>query len=253
MTTGQEITLTSVTGAAGSGGAWGSMRERIEQEIHRPGGTNQIQIAMITAMNWYKHEPFWFNEATHTFTLTNDQQSYPQEDGGANTAGWPVDIERIVDTYVLVGNERWLKMAGASIDDVRWLTPTDEVVGVPSYYAWFDEKIWLTPIPNASTSTQIRIDYIQDVGIPTYSWTGSAWAFYAPPAFAPLADDFSNRWLAEAEVLIRTRAKYDLYLNYYDDQENAEAMYGASLEAMGQLRSRVNARTAETPRQATRI
>jgi len=233
---------------------WGTMRERIEQEVHKPGGSDQISIAMITAMNWYKHERFWFNEATHTFELTTDQQNYPQEtDDGQYTESWPVDIERIIDTYILVGGERWLKITGADIDDVRWLTPTDEVVGVPSYYAWFDEQIWLTPIPNISTSTTVRIDYVQDVGIPTYVWSGSEWVFYAPETRAPLNDDFTNRWLEEAEVLIRSRAKYDLYLNYYDDQENADKMYGACIEAMGQLRARRAAQTAEFGRQPTRV
>jgi hypothetical protein len=229
-----------------------TMQKRIEQEIHKPGHTDQVRISIITAMNWYKHMEFYFNQGTHEFELTTNVQSYPKEEsivaGVVSTAGWPADIERIIDTYVKVGGSRWLKMRQCSIDEIRYLTPTSTTVGVPEKYAYFEEKIWLTPIPNDSSSTPIRIDYVKDLGIPTYAWVGSEWKFYSPGSAALLHDSFTNRWLDDAEELIRTRAKYDLYQHYYDDAENAQKMAQHESVSLGNLRSRNDAYNAEQNR-----
>jgi len=249
MTTFQEVTLES----SGNSADWLTMRKRIEQEIHKPGHVDQINISMITAMRWYEHMEFYFNQDTHEFTLTLNQQSYPKEDGASNTDSWPEDIERIVDTYVKVGGERWLKLNQVDIDDIRWLTPTAQVVGVPDYYAYFAEKVWLSPIPNDSSVDTVRIDYIKDLGIPNYAFVGSTWKFFQPGSQAPLLNSFTNRWLSDAEELIRTRAKYDLYQHYYDDAENAQKMAQHESVALGNLRSKQQAHEAEMERSPTYI
>lgn len=239
----------TMQGKAALSRSWGAVRERIEKEIHKPTAGDHIQMAMISAMEWFAHHEFWFNQATHTFSLTTDQQEYPQEDrSGRYTESWPEDILRPIATYVQVGGTRWLKLNQGSIDDIRWYTPTEQVTGVPDIYAWFDEKIWFAPIPNTSQSSTARIDYVQDVGIPRYEWLGTEWAFYFPKSNVELTDNFRNAWTENAEELIRCRAKYDLYLNFLDDMENAQKMEHATNMALGQLRSRQAAFNAERGR-----
>lgn len=231
--------------------SFGTLRQRIVQEVHRASSQDQsaVDIAIITAMQWFKPYHFFFNEATHTFTLTSGQEEYPEET--ATTEGWPSDLVAPITLYVKSGGTRWLKLHQISIDRQRWLQPTDFVVGVPTHWSWHDEKIYLTPKPT-TTSDEIRMDYVKDVGIPTYEWDGTAWAFKTP-AGSILPDTYTNRWIEDAELLIRQRAKLDLYFNYYDDDSNAQKMDIAVATALSNLRQRSNQYKRLIPRRATRI
>lgn len=231
--------------------SFGTMRQRVIQEVHRASSQDQsaVDIAIITAMQWFKPYHFFFNESTHSITLTADQEQYPVET--ATTEGWPSDLVAPLNLYVKSGGTRWLRLQQIDIDRQRWLQPTDAVAGVPSYWAWHAEKIYLTPVPTAS-SDELRMDYIKDVGIPTYEWDGTAWLFKNPSG-AALASTYTNPWIEDAEHLIRQRAKLDLYFNYYDDDANAQKMDMAVQASLGQLRQKSNQYTRLVQRKATPI
>jgi hypothetical protein len=221
-----EVVLTSLNIA---GQNLGTFVQRIIHEVARAGekDVEAIKLAMVSAIRHFDPLRLWFREQTHTFELTVNQQTYTVE--SAEVEGYPADFITPKDVYILVGGTRWLPLKQVDIDDIRWLTPTSTVVGPPKRWAWYDDKIWFTPIPN-EVATSIRIDYYSDIGTPSYSWDGAQWIFKGPNG-EDLADSWASPWLGtNAEELLRARVKWDLYFNYYDDAENAIKMGGMSGE-----------------------
>ena len=202
-----------------------TMVQRIMNEVHRSTDDDEDQIKMeiISAMRHYKSHRLWFNEGTHEFSLTPDQQVYGVET--ADDDGYPADFIAPNNLYVRVSGVRWLELEQVTIDAIRWLTPTSTTVGVPSRWAWWENQIWFSPIPNQQ-DLEIRMDYTRDLGIPNYLWNGTGWSFTLPDSSAEWLDSWESVWLSEAEELIRQRAKWGMYFNYYDDNDNAMKMMG---------------------------
>lgn len=244
-----EVTLvsTSVTGST-----MGTLTKRIEQEIHRASSQDQaaIKMAIITAMEWFKQFPFHFNQGTAQLDLTVGQEAYGV--ATASTEGWPTDMISPVDVYVQTGGTRWLSMSQITFQNQRWLQPTSTVTGLPTSWAWYDHQIWLTPVPSEANLV-LRIDYLKDLGIPRYAWNGTSWQFYLPESNAEMLDTYSNDWIVYAEELIRQRAKWDLYFNYFDDAENAQKMFDATQVTLGNVRSKSEAKTRSVGRVPTPI
>ena len=236
-----------------------------------------IKMAMISAIRHFEPLRLWFREKTETFDLTIDQQSY--QVATASIEGYPADYITPKDVYILVGGTRWLPIYQRDIDTVRWLTPTDTVVGIPTHWAWWNDKIWLTPIPSdagvglvidsdpdpdleqpvRTSSLVCRLDYFADIGTPSYSWDGVDWVFKGPNG-EDLTNNWQSPWIGtNAEELIRARVKWDLYFNYYHDSENAIKMGGVDGDggyvaaALGALYRKHNRKKYNVPRQAIRI
>lgn len=200
-----------------------SMVQRIINEIHRATDDDMdaVKMAVISAMQHYKSHHFWFNEGTHTFDLTANQQAYGFETD--DDEGLPADFIAPNNMYVQVSGTRWLSLEQTTIDNMRWMTSTETVIGVPTHWAWWASQIYFTPIPNQQDMS-VRMDYTKDLGIPEYYWDGTGWQFTLPGSNQEWNDNWESEWLSEAEELIRCRAKWDLYFNYYDDNDNAQKM-----------------------------
>lgn len=250
-----EVVLISLNTA---GANLGTFIQRVINEVRRAtdDDTDAIKMATVSAIRHFEPLRLWFRERTETFELTVDQQAYSVET--ASIEGYPADYITPKDVYILVGGTRWMPLGQRDIDTVRWLTPTSTVVGVPSHWAWWNDQIWFTPIPN-EVGTTIRLDYFADVGTPSYGWTGAEWAFYGPSG-----EDLTNNWASpwftkDAEELLRARVKWDLYFNYYQDAENAIKMGGTDGDggyvesALGALYRKHNRKKYNVPRQPTRI
>lgn len=249
-----EVVLVSLN----TGGAnLGTFIQRIINEVRRAtdDDTEAIRMALVSAIRHFEPLRLWFRERTETFDLTIDQQEY--QVATASIEGYPADYITPKDVYILVGGTRWLPIYQRDIDTVRWLTPTDTVVGISTHWAWFDDKIWVTPIP--SEAGTIRIDYYADIGTPSYTWDGVSWVFKGPNG-EDLTNNWSSPWLGTfAEELVRARVKWDLYFNYYDDTENALKMGGTDGDggyveaALGAIYRKHNRRKYNVKRQPTRI
>jgi hypothetical protein len=215
-----EVVLVSLNAA---GGNLGTIVQRIINEVSRTASADidTTKMTVISAMRFFRDHRFWFNEGTHSFTMTVDQQEYEFET--AETEGLPTDWVRPVTSYINITNTRWLEIDQVDIADIRWHTPTEQVVGIPSKWCYYNEIVFVTPIP--SQADDLRFDYVRDLGTPSYNWNGTEWLF-SGPAGEPLLDSFTSRWFTDAEELIRSRAKWDLYYNYLDDDQNAMKMGG---------------------------
>ena len=197
----------------------GTFIQRIINEVGRASSEDEdaIKLAMISAMRHFEPLQLWWQESTFTFDLTVNEQEYGEET--ASTEGLPSDFLAPIAVYILVGGTRWLPLKQDVIDNVRWFTPTSTVVGVPSRWCYWDDKMYLTPIPN-EVGTSIRIDYYAAEGIPTYTWDGGEMVFTGSSG-ETLSNNWFSNWFDKGEELLRARTKWDLYYNYYDDMENA--------------------------------
>ena len=239
------------------GASLGTFCQRVINEIGRASGKDQdaVKMAMISAMRHFEPLQLWWQEETHTFDLTVNQQSYGVET--ADDDGLPADFLSPFAVYILVGGTRWMPLQEDTIDHIRWLTPTSTVVGVPTRWAYWDDKMWLTPIPN-EVGTSIRIDYFQGEAIPSYYWDGAEWVFTGPSG-ENLGNNWTSKWFTLGEELLRARTKWDLYFNYYDDMENAFKMGGANGEggmvdmALNSLMRRHNRPNQQVRRQPTYV
>ena len=196
----------------------GTIIERIINEVSRTASADRdtVKMAIISAIRYFRDHRFWFNEGTHEFDLTVNQQEYETET--ADTKGPPADWLRHITAYINITGTRYLEMDHVSIEEMRWHTPTDTMAGIPSWWTYFNETMFFAPIP--SQADAVRFDYVKDLGTPSYNWGGTDWLFSGPQG-DPLLDSWTSRWFIDAEELIRARAKWDLYYNYLDDDQNA--------------------------------
>ena len=232
---------------------FGTMKARVAREMKRGELTacaTAVQDSVLSAIQLVQNYRFAFNEGTHTFNMTVGQETYEVET--ATSEGYASDLVKPLNLYIKVGGTRWLAMLQSSIDQQRWLQPTDSVTGVPTHWAWHNNKIYVTPWPSEE-NLELRMDYVRNIGIPRYYWDGTAWAFVLEDSNAPMLDTFSNAWITDAEELIRQRSKWDLYYNYYDDDQNAMKMYESMQLAIGNLRTSSENYSSLVRRMPTRV
>ncbi|MDD9330801.1 MAG: hypothetical protein PV353_10635, partial [Bartonella sp.] len=87
--------------------------------------------------------------------------------------------------------------------------------GIPTRYAYFEQKLVLSPIPDASYSIRLILSPMRIKEIET------------------MQED--SIWFLEAYELIKTRAKYELYTNILKEPQMAAAafaMFQEQLEAL---------------------
>lgn len=181
---------------------YGQMQATIAYELgNRTDLTTQIQNAIQTAIAKWERNRFYFNElnAINAFNTVASQEYYTS----ANYAGIGT-IAHIDKIWALVGNNRYYF-------EPRTMQYLDEVsvnanVAAPSVgcdYAYYAETLRIYPIPDGAYPISIQ-------GTQRFS-------------SLVLSGD-SNVWTQDAEALIRTEAKMDIFLNVIKDTEQASLM-----------------------------
>ena len=162
------------------------MKARIVREIRRSNLTTDIDAAITTAIEAYQHERLAFNETREfTFSTVAAQENYTSSDDA--DLGNIIKIDYVV--YVQSANS-W-PLDPLSPARIEYLNAAGTFSGEPQGYCWYGEKFRIYPVP-ADVYT-IRIGCVKKVA-------------------APASDgEASNRWMTDAELLIRCRAKYELY------------------------------------------
>lgn len=203
---------------------YGQMQSTIAIEL---GNRTDIQIntsvitnAIQTAIAKWERSRFYFNElnAINVFNTVAAQEYYTSTDyAGIAT------IAHIDKMWALVGNNRYYFTP-------RTMQYLDEVsvnanVAAPSVgcdYAYYAETLRIYPIPDGAYPISIQ---------GTKRFTNLS-----------LSTDM-NVWTQDAEALIRTEAKLDIYLNYLKDETQAQiqklSLYGDPMvpESVGYLKS----------------
>ena len=180
------------------------MQARIADELARADLTNQIKLAVNSAIAFYDDEPFWFLEEEDTFNTADGTVSY----------ALPTDFREFVLVTATVSGGRF-PIYQMPWDVFRsWNTTPTTSKGSPTDYAIYEDLFWPFPAPDG-----------------VYVITRS----YRKTFAALSADADTNAWMTHGEELIRQRAKWDLYLNVIKDLNQATAMDAATQRAFTAL------------------
>ena len=193
----------------------GQMKADIAAEIARPDLTSTIAAAIATAIEFYQPERFWFSETRDiTFNTVAGQEFYT----GADNAAIPT-LEAFDYVILYIGSIPW-PIARRTDVEIEVLNQNGLMRGQPWNWSYFNEQLRLGPVPD--TTYQLRIAAHQNI--------------------APPPDDTTpgNPWMTNAELLIRSRAKYQLFLHNIRNLEMAQAMGAAVTEALEALKGRTN-------------
>lgn len=226
-------------------------------QIHRRQAEDidQATIALIDAMDYWKNQQFFFNEGTSLMLLRKGVQDYSKAGPTGLVIGGPVppidpdvtggvidavpgDFLRPKSIQVRISSSWSEPLPQVDISAIRHWTYIESNTGYPDFYAWWNQTLSFYPIPQAEYDC--RIDYTRDTNRPRKTFDGTSWIFEEEQFFAngstlpdgstatedqflwvPLESTYTNEWLTHAERLVRARALWDLYHNYYDDTENA--------------------------------
>ena len=158
-----------------------TLKATIASELNRTDLTSEIAAAISTAITYYRSKRFEFNELSASFNTVADQESYTSGD-----TGFPTDLGQIDSIRLTVNGNRYM-LEPIPFEELQARSITTTVTGAPTSFAWYGQKLYLNPIPDAVYATLVS---------------------YQRRKAAPANDaDTSSVWTNEAEALIRHCAK----------------------------------------------
>ncbi|WP_407966012.1 hypothetical protein [Bartonella sp. C271] len=171
---------------------------------------DQVQKAIFSALRFCERFPFYFNESREiVFTTLRGKNRY-----GREVNPFIAEAVQIVDVYLYDKPSHKFKLL--RIDPIILESSESEWDrGIPTRYAYFEQKLVLSPIPDASYSIRLILSPMRIKEIET------------------MQED--SIWFLEAYELIKTRAKYELYTNILKEPQMAAAafaMFQEQLEAL---------------------
>lgn len=186
---------------------YGTMQTRISNELNRGNLTTFIQDAILSALKFYRRQPFRWNIARTQTTLSDGVEFY----------SLPSDF---IEAYSIVledGNEREM-MAERSYFWVEQTKQFSDYESRPYVYTIQNDEFRVYPVPDQSYT--VVMNYVYELDEPT-------------------SDGATNSWFTDGEELIRTHAKVDILENVVRGQESlqeAQILRGREQEILMQLR-----------------
>jgi hypothetical protein len=188
----------------------GTLKAEIASDLDRTDLTAAIASAITSAISHYQRTRFYFNELTTvTFSTVDGRESYDVGDAAAIPYAVQIDQAQItVSGQIRV-------MARRNYLELAALYDTSASEGEPTNWSYYDQTVWLYPIPGAVYSVKLiglfRVD-------------------------APASDgEAGNPWMTEAYELIRCRAKAYLGIHRTRDPELVQMMQMAEADALRRL------------------
>lgn len=203
----------------------GAMKARIARETTRDDLLDNGAIAeeITSAINFYRAERFWFNEKRTQLVFNT---VVGQTDYGAATAADIAHILRIDYVTASWPGDGAITIGYCSPLDMEILLSNPPLSAARPYrYSYYEQTLRLYPEPD-------RIYPVRVAGV-----------FRVNP---PATDvEAGNPWMTEAEELIRSRAKRNLYMNSMIGTEAAQgtAMRALEEEALSRLKRETSSRT----------
>jgi hypothetical protein len=203
----------------------GAMKARIARETTRDDLLDNGAIAeeITSAINFYRAERFWFNEKRTQLVFNT---VVGQTDYGTATAADIAHILRIDYVTASWPGDGAITVGYCSPLDMEILLSNPPLSAARPYrYSYYEQTLRLYPEPD-------RIYPVRVAGV-----------FRVNP---PATDvEAGNPWMTEAEELIRSRAKRNLYMNSMIGTEAAQgtAMRALEEEALSRLKRETSSRT----------
>jgi hypothetical protein len=195
---------------------FGTMLDRIEDEILRTDLNSNVQSAIKSAIRHYESQRFWFTEGNNSGEVTT---------GSSNTATYTISAEWInIDSLTTTVASNEYQLIPRTADWFREInTNVLTVTGTPTDYAFHGNTFWLYPSPNSAYPLTIyghrKITELDSSGDMTLTDT-----------------TVTNDWFTQAEEVIRCRAKYYLYADVLENPERA--MFYGGEDSYGNTRGR---------------
>jgi hypothetical protein len=184
------------------------MQSRIADDLDRTDLNTQIKLAINRSIEFFETEPFWFKEASSSFSAVINQEEYVYGTGSV-----PSDVQMI---------DIMERQYNGSKTTMTEITPFEieakqslQATGIPDEFAQYQNRFKLYPIPNQSGIT-ILIKY-------TKNYT------------TLVSDGSTNDWLTYAEDLIEARSRWWLNMRVIRDQNAAaddERQVAIALDAL---------------------
>lgn len=207
-------------------GTLGYMKDTIADELARPDLASQIADKIADAIESYQQARYFFSETRDlTFSTVAGQEFY----GAAANAAIP-SLQAFDYIILYIGSIPWPVRRRTDIE-LEVLNQNGLMRGQPWNWAYYNQQIRLGPVPD--TAYTIRIAAQQRV---------------TPPASD---DETNNPWMiGTAGILIRCRAKYELFMHVIRNLEQAQAMVAAVSDAESSLKGQTNRLTGTGMMQA---
>lgn len=176
---------------------FGTMRDRIADELDRADMATQIEREIKSAIAYYERRRFWFNEKRTNFATVVSQEWYTSADDSDIPNLLTLDMAKIAINATTKHDLELLPYA--ELEFVSDGGEADE--GQPTSLAYFQKQIRLYPIPDASYSVVLS-------------------GIFALDSLSASAD--TNAWMTDGEALIRQRTRRMIYSNVIRDPELAQ-------------------------------
>lgn len=167
------------------------------------GITAAASNAVDLAIKHYENQQWWFLESRTVITSSSSAEYY--------THGY-----QDIDSITIEINSNTYPLIQRTYETIEgWFTKSNVYVGFPTDFAMYGAEIRLYPIPNDA-----------------YNMTVSGRKSIGSPSAAG-----SNAWTTDAELLIQSRAEWQLYSLRYGDLEGAAAAKQVENDELSRLRS----------------
>lgn len=203
------------------------MKSRVASELARSNLTPQIASAITTAIQSYQRERFRFSESTPsapmTFATVANQYVYTTADLGVIGT-----IKKIDYVLANIGNTR-IALLRQDPENIKIYNQLGTMSGQPMWYGYEGNELLIGPVPSQAYTIEL-----------------CGFFEIAEPATDA---EVGNPWMIDAELLIRSRAKYEIAVHVTRNQLMAAAMSpyqapGAAYMAWRELKGEGNRVTA---------
>jgi hypothetical protein len=203
----------------------GIMKERIASELRRDdlssasefrvlSAVSDIHDAIHTAIGEYQKEHLYFKQSRGdvVFDTVANQPRYTSSD--------ETNISRIIKIeygFIEIGGMTFKLLPRRNdLMDVD-VSGDNPHTSDPQFYSWYAETIILEPIPSTA-GYECRFGCILKTTAPATD------------------NEASNRWMIDGELLVRSRAKAELYRHVIKDYQKADQYQMAANDALATLR-----------------
>jgi hypothetical protein len=191
-----------------------TMVSRIAAEMRRPDlalaaatvgnpNGNAIRLAIATAINEYQKQRFRFSDAavdpsTPSFLTVSGRSIYTSADSPLISSMYLIDYINIQIANTMQ------ELVRGTPEQLHIDIQINNQSGFPSVYAYENNSLLLYPVPDIAYNMFIGAHINVD---------------------APVSDSsVNNPWMTDAELLIRSRAKYEIYKHVLRNDKMALAM-----------------------------
>lgn len=259
---------------------WRTAVELVKLDTHRakePVDINRAEVAVARAFEHFASTPFWFNQETAYWKTVSGTQKYIKNLGNAPyTEDWdettfsvldstiPHDLQIPLDrrTYLKTTGDIWSPLKMVTMDEIRYYTYNSSTTGYPTVFGYFNEAIYLYSVPNDEYG--IRMDYVKSEDIPVVRHPGGGTSFKVylrsvdpedptTVQYNEVTDPWEHPFLEHAMDLITARARWEIYTQHHDDQENAVKESQVVEDALTRLRRETDNRLAPIGIQPTEV